>query len=92
MVKLFFAGFLIACVIVMGAFTYFYVKYERLVDRRMAGGVFSNAAKIYARPQTVSVGEKLDADGGRGRSCAAPATAKSGKSPTRPSDTTRSYS
>ena len=62
MVKLFFAGFLIACVIVMGTFTYFYVKYEKLVDRRMAGGIFSNAAKIYARPRMVSVGEKLDAD------------------------------
>jgi penicillin-binding protein 1B len=61
-VKLFFAGFLIAGVIVMGTFTYFYIKYEKLVDRRMAGGVFSNAAKIYARPPTVSVGEKLDAD------------------------------
>jgi penicillin-binding protein 1B len=62
MVKLFFTGFLIACVIVMGTFAYFYIKYERLVDRRLAGGVFSNAAKIYARPRTVSVGEKLDAD------------------------------
>ena len=28
----------------------------------MAGGIFSNAAKIYARPRMVSVGEKLDAD------------------------------
>ncbi len=42
-------------------FTYFYVKYERIVDRRMAGPIFTNAAKIYARPQTVSVGDKTDA-------------------------------
>ena len=28
--------------------------------RRMAGGIFSNAAKIYARPRTLSVGEKID--------------------------------
>ncbi len=42
-------------------FTYFYVKYGNIVDRRMAGPIFSNAARIYARPQTVTVGEKLDA-------------------------------
>ncbi len=44
----------------MAAFAYFYFKYERVVDRRMAGGIFSNAAKIYARPSVISVGEKLD--------------------------------
>ena len=59
--KLFVSGFLIASIIFMGVFAYFYVKYARLVDRRMAGPIFSNAAKIYARPKTVSVGEKLDA-------------------------------
>ena len=45
----------------MAVFTFFYVKYSRMVDRRMAGPVFSNAAKIYARPKLVSVGEKIDA-------------------------------
>ena len=60
LVKLFAAGFLIAGIVFMGIFGYVYVKYERVVDRRMAGGIFSNAAKIYARPRTVSVGEKLD--------------------------------
>jgi penicillin-binding protein 1B len=60
-VKLFVSGFLIAAVIFMGFFAYFSVKYARLVDRRMAGPVFSNAAKIYARPKNVSVGQKLDA-------------------------------
>ena len=61
LVKLFVTGFLIAGVIFLAMFTYFYVKYERIVDRRMAGPIFSNAAKIYARPQTVSVGDKIDA-------------------------------
>jgi len=58
LVKLFAAGFLFVAILFLGAFTYFYVKYERLVDRRMAGPIFSNAAKIYARPETVSVGDK----------------------------------
>ncbi len=44
----------------MAVFAYFYFKYERVVDRRMAGGIFSNAAKIFARPRMVSVGDKLD--------------------------------
>ena len=42
-------------------FGYYYMKYERIVDRRMSGEIFSNAAKIYARPRLVSVGERLDA-------------------------------
>jgi penicillin-binding protein 1B len=60
-VKLFVSGFLFAGIVFMGVFGYFYVKYSRVVARRMAGPVFSNAAKIYARPKTVSVGEKIDA-------------------------------
>ena len=60
LVKLFAAAFLIAGIVFMSVFAYVYVKYERVVDRRMAGGIFSNAAKIYARPHTISVGEKMD--------------------------------
>ena len=41
-------------------FSYFYVKYDRIIERRFKGPVFANAAKIYAAPQTVSVGEKAD--------------------------------
>ena len=60
LVKLFAVGFVISAAVFLAMFTYFYVKYERIVDRRMAGGIFSNAAKIYARPQTVSVGDQAD--------------------------------
>ena len=61
LVQLLLAGFIIAGGLMVGAFAYIYIKYEKVVDRRMAGGVFSNAARIYSRPQVVSVGEKLDA-------------------------------
>ncbi len=44
----------------MAVFGYLYVKYGNIVDRRMSGPIFSSAARIYARPQTVEVGEKLD--------------------------------
>ena len=53
------AAFLIAGILLLAIFAIFYVKYERIVDKRMAGPVFNNAAKIYARPETVSVGQKL---------------------------------
>jgi len=42
-------------------FSYFYVKYDRIIDRRFAGPVFANAAKIYAVPQVVAVGQKAEA-------------------------------
>ncbi len=61
LVKLFASGFLVLGILFMGIFAYWYIKYERIVDRRMAGQLFNNAAQIYARPLTVSVGSKFDA-------------------------------
>ena len=60
LVKIFVIAFVGAGILFMGAFAYFYFKYERVVDRRMAGGIFSNAAKVYGRSRVVAVGEKLD--------------------------------
>ena len=42
-----------------GVFTYYYVKYEKIVDRRMRGQIFENGARIFARPRLVEVGDKL---------------------------------
>jgi penicillin-binding protein 1B len=39
-------------------FAFYYVRYERLIDTRMRGRIFNNAAKIYARPREVAVGDK----------------------------------
>jgi penicillin-binding protein 1B len=55
------AGFLIAGILFMATFAFLYVKYEGIVDRRMSGQIFSNTAKIYARPQIVEVGDKVNA-------------------------------
>jgi len=60
LVKLFAYAFVICCVLFFAVFGYLYVKYDRLVERRMAGGIFSNAAKIYARPRVVAVGDELN--------------------------------
>src|SRR5271166_4800211 len=60
-VKFLVAGFLVAGILFMAAFAFFYVKYEGIVDRRMAGPIFNNAAKIYARPRTIEVGNAFTA-------------------------------
>src|SRR5204863_8265731 len=41
-------------------FSYYYVKYDRIIEKRFNGPVFANSAKIYAAPHAVSVGEKAD--------------------------------
>ncbi|HEY4931299.1 MAG TPA: transglycosylase domain-containing protein [Terriglobales bacterium] len=61
MVKILVAGFLVAGILFMAGFAYFYVKYEGIVDRRMAGPLFNNSAKIYARPRTIDVGNSFGA-------------------------------
>src|SRR5205807_725849 len=42
-------------------FSYFYIKYDRIIERRFRTPVFSNSAKIYAIPQMVRDGEKIGA-------------------------------
>jgi penicillin-binding protein 1B len=53
--------FLVVSVVLIGTFSYFYVKYDRLIEKRFAGPVFSTSAKIYAIPRSVHVGEKISA-------------------------------
>jgi penicillin-binding protein 1B len=54
--------FVVLAVAMIGVFTYYYVKYDRIIDRRMSGQIFSNAAKIYARAQEVRVGDKASVE------------------------------
>jgi penicillin-binding protein 1B len=56
------AVFIICSVAVLGTFAYFWLRYERMIDRRMSGQIFENSARIYARPSLVSVGEGITAD------------------------------
>lgn len=52
--------FLFLAVAFVAFFSYYYVKYERIIAQRFSGPVFANAAKIYARPVSIAVGEKVD--------------------------------
>jgi Helicase subunit of the DNA excision repair complex len=41
-------------------FSFFYIKYDRIIEKRFRTPIFANAAKIYALPRTVRDGEKIE--------------------------------
>src|SRR5580658_7697004 len=41
----------------LGVFTYYYVKYSRLIETKLASGPFSNTSMLFAAPRTVAVGD-----------------------------------
>ena len=53
--------FLILAVSFTVFFSYFYIKYDRIIERRFRTPVFSNSAKIYALPKTVRDGDAIGA-------------------------------
>jgi len=54
------AVFILLSVGICGWFSYYYIKYDRIIDQRFKGPVFSSSARIYAIPRTVKVGQKVD--------------------------------
>ncbi len=53
------AAILILGTVLFGVFAWYYVKFQRLVERRMSGRIFSSAAKIYSLPREVRVGDQI---------------------------------
>ncbi len=51
------AAFLVAFVVLISVFAHFWIKYEKIVDRKLHGNLFTNAARIYGRPPAIWVGE-----------------------------------
>lgn len=54
-------AFIVLAIGISAWFSYFYVKYDRIIEQRFRGPVFSTSAKIYALPRAVKVGERIDA-------------------------------
>ena len=54
-------AFLILAVSFTIVFSYFYIKYDRIIEKRFRTPIFANSAKIYALPRVVRDGEKTDA-------------------------------
>jgi penicillin-binding protein 1B len=73
--------FLVVAIGVCGFFSYFYIKYDRIIQQRFRSPVFSNSAKIYALPRTLHDGDKLDAKEIAGFLRRAGYTDKDGQSP-----------
>jgi penicillin-binding protein 1B len=53
-----FSGFLVAG----GIFTYYYIKYSRMIDARLSGKVFQNTTQIFSAPEYISVGQTWSAE------------------------------
>ncbi len=59
-IRVAFAVFIILSVGICGWFSYYFIKYDRIIDQRFKGPVFSSSATIYAIPRAIRVGEKVD--------------------------------
>ncbi len=53
--------FVTLALLVVGTFSYFYVKYDRVIAKRFSSPVFSNSAHIYAIPKVVRPGQTVQA-------------------------------
>ena len=53
--------FVTLAILVVGAFSYFYVKYDRVIVKRFSSPVFSNSAHIYAAPKVIRPGQPVPA-------------------------------
>jgi len=51
-------AFIFLSLAVSGVFAYWYVKYDRIIERRFRGPVFSTSARIYAAPPVIRVGSR----------------------------------
>ena len=54
-----FVLFLILAISFTCVFSYFYIKYDRIITNRFKTPVFANSAKIYALPRVVRNGERI---------------------------------
>jgi penicillin-binding protein 1B len=57
--------FLATCLVIFAAsilvFAWFWVKYSRLIDEKLAGGPFANTSMLFAAPRSIDVGDESSA-------------------------------
>ena len=51
------ASIVILTVACLAAFTFFYVKYARLIDDKLKSGPYANTSKLFAAPRIISMGD-----------------------------------
>jgi penicillin-binding protein 1B len=57
--KIFLASLVLLITVGVLGFTYFYVKYSRLIDQKLRAGPFANTSKIFAAPKVIGVGDQI---------------------------------
>ncbi len=60
-VKTVLAVLIISLTVGLAAFTFFYVKYSRLIEQKLASGPFANTSLLFAAPRAVAVGDEATA-------------------------------
>ncbi|MBI3405974.1 MAG: hypothetical protein HY046_11010, partial [Acidobacteria bacterium] len=40
-----------------GIFTYYYIKYSRMIDARLSGNILQNTTQIFSAPEHISAGQ-----------------------------------
>ena len=62
LVRIALAVFVVGAVAVIAVFTHYYLEFDRIIEHRLSGQLFSNSARIYARPRPLAVGQKVQLD------------------------------
>jgi penicillin-binding protein 1B len=52
--------FVLGITTAVAVFTFYYVKYARLIETKLAAGPFANTSMLFAAPRTVDVGDEVD--------------------------------
>jgi penicillin-binding protein 1B len=52
-------GGALSTILLMGAFIFFYARYSKVIDEKLAAGPFANNARIFAAPESVGVGDAM---------------------------------
>jgi penicillin-binding protein 1B len=60
--RAFLIGFVLLNTLLLGLFTFSYVKYSRQIDDKLVGGPFANTSMLFAAPQVVMVGDEISGD------------------------------
>src|SRR5438552_3692634 len=57
-----FCSVVLVALVLAGTFTFYYVRYSRLIDERLQSPVFPNVSQVYAAPDKIRVGQAATAD------------------------------
>ena len=61
LMRLALAAFALFSALVLGVFSFFFIKYDRMIEERFRGPVFSTSARIFARARTIRPGDAASA-------------------------------